>query len=205
MFEIEYLPNIGFAIDRVPQEIFEELKGEISRIESGITGEKSNDTLVGHIKKEFKIEETRNALEPYIMALAFQYLSEFDLLSRSQNNKPCPMSLGKVWVNFQSKGEFNPVHKHSGILSFVIWVKIPYDLAEEEKVFPEVKNPRTSKFEFQFTNILGNIVTQSVDVDKNTEGTICMFPAELNHCVYPFYTSDEYRISISGNVVMKID
>jgi hypothetical protein len=205
MFEIDYLPNIGFAIDRVPQDILEELKGEIYRIEQGFNTVKSNDTLVGHIKKEFKIQETKHVLEPYVMALAFQYLMEFDLLSRSQNNKQCPLSLGEVWVNFQSKGEFNPVHRHSGVLSFVIWVKIPYDLSEEEKEFPDVKNPRTSKFEFQFTNILGSIMTQSVDIDKNTEGTICLFPAELNHCVYPFYTSDEYRISISGNVIIKVD
>ena len=27
-----------------------------------------------------------------------------------------------------------------------------------------------------------------------------MFPSYLNHMVYPFYTSDEYRISMSGNI-----
>ena len=27
-----------------------------------------------------------------------------------------------------------------------------------------------------------------------------MFPAGLNPVVYPFYTSDDYRITISGNV-----
>jgi len=28
-----------------------------------------------------------------------------------------------------------------------------------------------------------------------------IFPARMTHCVYPFYTSQDYRISISGNVV----
>jgi len=41
-----------------------------------------------------------------------------------------------------------------------------------------------------------------VEVDKSWEGTIIMFPAFLHHMVHPFYTSDEYRISISGNLVI---
>ena len=35
---------------------------------------------------------------------------------------------------------------------------------------------------------------------KSDEKKIIMFPAGLNHVVYPFYTSDDYRITISGNV-----
>ena len=42
-------------------------------------------------------------------------------------------------------------------------------------------------------------------IDKTWEGTIVMFPSWLNHSVYPFYTSDDYRISISGNIVVKIE
>jgi len=32
-----------------------------------------------------------------------------------------------------------------------------------------------------------------------------MFPSLLAHCVYPFYTSDDYRISISGNIKFDSD
>ena len=34
------------------------------------------------------------------------------------------------------------------------------------------------------------------------ENTILFFPALLNHTVYPFYLSDEERISISGNICL---
>ncbi len=30
-----------------------------------------------------------------------------------------------------------------------------------------------------------------------------IYPAKQLHCVYPFYTSDEYRISVSGNFYFK--
>ena len=39
-----------------------------------------------------------------------------------------------------------------------------------------------------------------LDVDNEYEGKIMMFPSSLVHCVYPFYTSDDYRISLSGNI-----
>jgi len=32
-----------------------------------------------------------------------------------------------------------------------------------------------------------------------------MFPSQLIHAVYPFYTSDEYRISVSGNIKFKVE
>jgi len=39
-------------------------------------------------------------------------------------------------------------------------------------------------------------------LDKSWEGTIIVFPAKMLHCVYPFYTSDGTRISLSGNVLL---
>jgi hypothetical protein len=51
---------------------------------------------------------------------------------------------------------------------------------------------------------LGRIKQVPIPVDSSYEGTIMMFPSALNHGVYPFYTSDEYRISVSGNIRIKV-
>ena len=59
---------------------------------------------------------------------------------------------------------------------------------------------RFCHFVFLMINEVGQIVSHAVPVDKEWEGKMALFPASLNHQVYPFYTSDEYRISISGNV-----
>ena len=34
-------------------------------------------------------------------------------------------------------------------------------------------------------------------------GYCCFFPSDLCHQVYPFYTSDKDRISISGNILFE--
>ena len=55
-------------------------------------------------------------------------------------------------------------------------------------------------FKFVYTTALGTIVNCQMFVEKGWEGRIVMFPAKLLHIVYPFQTSDDYRISIAGNL-----
>ena len=39
-------------------------------------------------------------------------------------------------------------------------------------------------------------------MEKEAEGYMVMFPAEMQHEVFPFYENDGERISISGNVTI---
>ncbi len=119
-----------------------------------------------------------------------------------------------LWVNFQQKYEYNPVHKHSGLYSFVIWYKIPYNYIDEAKHGPgryKVKNVNNdSKYEYNQNgcfnfhypahNNAKTVLTEKLPVDNSWERTICVFPAWLSHSVNPFYTSDDYRITFSGNI-----
>ena len=110
-----------------------------------------------------------------------------------------------VWANFQLKHEFHPHHIHGGVYSFVIWTKIPYDIADEVAMFPNATLKCASMFTFYYTDILGQIRSHPVPVDKTWEGIICLFPKGLGHSVNPFYTSDGYRIAVSGDIVMDTD
>ena len=87
------------------------------------------------------------------------------------------------------------------------FVKIPYDLEKEEKYFTKsfTNKPMTSKFAFQYINIDGDISTDCLDVDKSFEGKIILFPSKQVHTVFPFYTSNDYRVTVSGNIRLKID
>jgi hypothetical protein len=81
-------------------------------------------------------------------------------------------------------------------------MKIPYNLNEEEKLF-SAQSLHVSKLEFYYTNVLGRIVNFDLNINKSDEKTILFFPSKLNHIVYPFFTKDDYRITISGNVYGK--
>ena len=102
----------------------------------------------------------------------------------------------------QNKYEFNPLHHHAGVFSFVIWVKIPSSYKKEKKLkfIRESNTPTSNTFEFLYTNILGSIVAEKYYLEPEDEGTIILFPAHTPHQVYPFYLSNKKRISVSGNI-----
>jgi hypothetical protein len=111
--------------------------------------------------------------------------------------------LDSLWVNFQKKYEFNPLHNHSGIVSFVIWMKIPYDW-ENEKELPWVKGTNNERSVGNFVLVDRSLVGHTFYMNQDIEGHCVFFPSNFSHMVYPFYTSDEERISISGNIFFEL-
>lgn len=191
------LPNSPILKDTVPNELYDSLLKEAHQSFDQKTSA-HNKKLVGHIKHEYVLKENTRVLNPYIKHLA-QYLSanldKGDKKGYGGNN----YILKDLWVNFQKKHEFNPIHVHDGIFSFVIFMTVPYELNDEMKVF-NANGDHASRLEFVYSNTLGRIIQYVLDINKSDEKSIVMFPASLNHVVYPFYTSNDYRITISGNV-----
>tara|TARA_B100001094_G_scaffold253673_1_gene252179 strand:+ start:258 stop:929 length:672 start_codon:yes stop_codon:yes gene_type:complete len=111
--------------------------------------------------------------------------------------------LERFWVNYQKQHDFNPPHDHSGVYSFVIWLKIPIEFKDQNKN-NKTNTPLRSAFSFQYLDLLGNITHHNYELGKKFEGKMLFFPSGLNHEVYPFYDCEEDRISISGNILMSI-
>ena len=201
--QLSYASKLINIQSKIPDDILSLLKKESNyTLKNEDQTIKYNKHLAGNIEKEFSLEKYRKILEPIIYKLAYEFIEHSDddnfLFGKDAN-----LYLKDIWINFQKKYEFNPLHDHSGIFSFVLWIQIPYDL-EEELNLANSKNsraPSNSLFEFVFADFMGKVGTSRIYVDKSYEGTIMLFPSSINHLVYPFYTSDEYRISISGNLI----
>ena len=195
-----------YVLADVPKEILEILNNVID--EKGLSP--LNQDLAGNIKHEYAIPKGKAAVSPMLMQMIIKhqekYPNFFKKAHSTINYKACEIELFNLWVNFQKKYEFNPMHVHDGLYSFVIWHKVPYTMKDEkERLASMMDNDfRAGMFAFFFSDPSGNITQEALPVDKNWEGKVALFPANLNHCVYPFYTSDEYRISISGNLGFKI-
>ena len=202
------LPNIDILESRIPFELFEKITKEIETPTQEL--EEHNNNLLGHIKEEYKLTHLKDDMSEYILECAKIWAEEnpgvIESYEEVRKADDWDFELDDPWYNLQKKHEFNPIHHHSGVLSFVMFIKIPYDLAEEDKVYPSIsgKESYTSKFYFAYTDVLGRTRQLALPVTKDWEGTMLMFPATLHHGVYPFYTSDEYRITVSGNVNIKV-
>jgi hypothetical protein len=195
-----------YVLADVPKEILEILNNVID--EKGLSP--LNQDLAGNIKHEYAIPKGKAAVSPLLMQMIIKhqekYPNFFKKAHSTINYKACEIELFNLWVNFQKKYEFNPMHIHDGLYSFVIWHKVPYTMKDErERLASMMDNDfRAGMFAFFFSDPSGKISQEALPVDKSWEGKVALFPANLNHCVYPFYTSDEYRISISGNLGFKI-
>jgi len=195
-----------YVIADVPKEILTILDNVIREKELSPL----NADLAGNIKNEFAIPKGKAAVSPMLMEMVIKHQEKYPNFFKKAhsmlNYKACEIELFNLWVNFQKKHEFNPMHIHDGLYSFVIWHKVPYKMADERARLPHMTDNdfRAGMFAFFFSEPSGRISQEALGVDNSWEGKVALFPASLNHCVYPFYTSDEYRISISGNIGFKI-
>ena len=181
--------------------------GQVAEFQFKKDSYKFPDTKEGVVlEHEFELIESYSYVSFLLAPVLKTYNEQFgviDSMSRILFNKPTPTRLAKLWVNFQQKHDFNPIHRHGGAVSFVIWIDIPYDI-NVEKHHSSSKNsaaPLPGYFQFTYVNILGQISSHNIPADSKFKNQMVMFPAGLPHCVYPFRTSDEYRISVSGNFV----
>tara|TARA_R110002073_G_scaffold99479_1_gene227237 strand:- start:571 stop:1179 length:609 start_codon:yes stop_codon:yes gene_type:complete len=181
------------TIDEVPTNVSEWLL-------NNIPDRKFNDGLAGQINEEYGYDTRPQFIDEFILKKIENPIIQYHL-SKVKIIKEPKLALQNLWINLQKKHEFNPLHNHTGILSFIIFLKVPYNLDDEMKVFPQAScEPMASKLSFIVFDSLGEISELNVPVDKSFENRMIMFPAKLQHLVYPFYTSDDYRITCSGNI-----
>ena len=209
----EFSNNLGYIDEKMPDDVFKIVLDEIDIA----AGQKvpHNTKLVGNIEEQylmgFKNQINMYKLETYLRGLAGIYEKKFNYMSCMGNQTMSldqgmsfDLRLRNCWVNFMKKYEFNPIHNHSGLYSFVIFVKIPFEL-NEEFASPRTQNEKQrfpGCFSFYCGNGLGEFVPHVIEADRTWEQVIMLFPSITQHCVYPFYTSDDYRITVSGNLYL---
>jgi hypothetical protein len=202
--------NFGYYIDKIPQEVFNELKLQVDSLQNNfINGEKYNNHLVGEIYHEYKIH-LNHQCKNYIKHLTKQVEDSSNYI-KSNYTEPLNLEINDdVWINFQKKHEYNPPHNHSGIYSFVIWYQIPYTIEDEINHSPKSIDQQpcvNGLFSFLTPNLTSrtrNIDEHILEIDSSKQGYVAIFPSILHHLVYPFYTSNSYRITIAGNIKSNI-
>jgi hypothetical protein len=180
--------NFGFYRKVLPENLFLKLKNEcVNASPETHRILKSGLTRPG-VPLHYYLKDNSDELKTYALSLTNDYFNEFQEpinFKLKTEGKPSKQFIPlDPWINIQKKFEYIPIHDHTGFCAYTIWVNIP----------------ESSIFEFTYSTITGEMFREQIHVTKEMEGTIMMFPSKLLHCVYPFFNSDENRISISGNI-----
>lgn len=123
------------------------------------------------------------------------------------------LQIDSMWANFQKKLEYNPLHDHSGFLSFVAYIDVPEAIRAEECIdttrrpagsIQFINRLRPSRFRNaitprDLTYFLEDMLNPIDDITFSpVSGDLFIFPSYLTHQVSSF-ESDVTRISVSGN------
>jgi hypothetical protein len=205
-FNIYNFRNLGYISEYVPQKI----RGTILKEIEDIQNDKNlkvdfRSKLIGNISEEYQLISSLPVLSDFVISSCNNYIDTYGYFGDLDYfNNDLNLTIKDLWVNFQRKGDFNPIHNHRGLFSFVIWINIPYNLQEELNLYKNSADPVTSVFAFHYINAIGDMEVQNLLVDKTWEWKMIVFPSKIYHSVNPFFTSDGVRISVAGNVFIDI-
>ena len=123
-----------------------------------------------------------------------------------EEGEPLPeFEMDTLWVNYQKQHEFQPLHHHTGLYSFVVFIKIPTHW-KDQHALPISANssaPSASDFSLAWSDPGTNeIFKHNFALSPEDDGRMLFFPGWLQHQVYPFYECEEERVTISGNIRM---
>ena len=145
-------------------------------------------------------DEYIESVHEELAGILFQW---FDFMSSHYGPKRLNFAPGKekfgialqnLWVNYQKRYDHNPSHQHGGIVSFVIYLKVP-EVIFKEQAESNVKS--AGHLFFRYGESISPLCVREWDVTP-AENLILMFPATLDHSVHPFWVEGE-RVSVSGN------
>ena len=135
-----------------------------------------------------------NVVGEYVKACVIQQAAFYDV--DKVKDLQWLTQMKSAWIISQWEGEYNPIHVHTECaMSTVLYLKIP-------EFLPSTKPERNDDGCIMFIGGAGvnSRLTRNMIKVKPTVGEFFLFPAHLQHCVYPFKTEDDQeRRSISFN------
>jgi len=162
--------------------------------------------LAGRVESQRTIEDlVSDGVKDHILTHAIKWAN-----SAGMDMQKSEVEINGLWVNYQQQFEYNPIHSHDGMFSFVFYTK--NTIAYEDAINNQFDSGRNNAGGMMNNALAGHIIlhygeTQFMNWSQFShypqEGDILIFPAWLNHSVHPFFTEGE-RISVAGNIHQKV-
>ena len=170
----------------------------------------ANKQLVGKIKNEHSLfyggkDESKMKNHNKLTSDVLKYFMDMFKHYLNWNKiRDYELHLNSIWVNQMKEHEYNPVHIHRGTLftglSSVMILSLPSTYGKE---YSNDEVPQNGKLQ-----ILGAANGQFAKVDFQPSLKVrdfFIFPYDMRHCVYPFNSTNETRITLAANCDVNFD
>ena len=186
--------NCGITKSQIFADIFHETKRDAESI--------INSDKKGVIDSQYTYMMPQKLVN-FLTAVANDYVQRYEFAS-NYGNPYVEVKVSQVSkINPQRKYEFrSSEYNGDHSLEWILFMQIPYNSEDENRIssFIEAGTNFTSKLEFTYNTYNGGMKSHCIDLDKSVEGTLLMYPAYLKNVMYPFYSSDDYRVFLTGKI-----
>ena len=192
-------PSIGQT--SIPEDLINKINNYIDELikdEERAKKQNVGKILAGNVTQEFDLDHQFAVKSGWT-----EFLSKECALwvKQATGKKMTKFNLIGSWVVRQFQNEYNPIHFHGGHVSGVGYLKVPKSLGG---TFQENKR-NNNNGEIHLIHGSRQFLSDAVFKIKPKVGNFYYFPNYLLHTVYPFYSENEERRSISFNATIDED
>tara|TARA_B100000214_G_scaffold204079_1_gene147957 strand:+ start:1086 stop:1748 length:663 start_codon:yes stop_codon:yes gene_type:complete len=154
-------------------------------------------------KQQWMLVDDDNRFQKEVLNPIIQeYVTDYGFPEKLKTTHIHDLTFQKFWANYTGKGEYQALHNHDAIWSFVIWLKLPA-VANDEQSVKDAMHPDAGDFILTYSDIIGRTRKVNWKLEKQyNEGHMLLFPSDLYHAVYPHFQTDEKRLSLAGDIVI---
>lgn len=199
-------PNFGILEAKLSQEHTDLLKRYIvETAPPGYEFDENNNPISHSEDNQWSLVDHNEKFQNEVLVpLVGEYVNAWGHPYNLKTTKFHDYAMNRFWVRITTPDQYQSLHDHQGVFSFVIWLTIPSDW-QEERAAGEFSHPDASDFQLAYTDTIGRVQKKNYLLDKSMEGTIIIFPSDFNHCVYPSFTTDKLRVSVAGDISIDSD
>ncbi len=156
----------------------------------------ANNKLYSAVNREFEVKRgILDDVDSFLLQCGNEYQRRF---GKDDIDKLGTLFIEEMWIVSQKESEWNYLHSHSGLISGVMYLKVPADPGHG-------LDPRDKRSilpgGISFTDGSAGPFHKRIVSYKPVVGEFYIFPSTMLHTVYPFFGTEERR-SFSFNLTL---
>tara|TARA_A100001388_G_scaffold220620_1_gene171291 strand:- start:1053 stop:1733 length:681 start_codon:yes stop_codon:yes gene_type:complete len=195
------LPNYGVLECELEDKEIDYLWKLVHKYSRGAKWEGNRLLSVDNIadKQFFVIDDEGIFQNNVLMPMAQTYFEKYGTPFKLKSTHYHLPRFSRFWCRVSQDGDYQSIHDHQGIFTFVVWLSIPFE-GEDERQIQSGFRPEASDFVLVYPDTCGQLQKRNFVLGKGAEGKMLFFPSDINHIVYPHYTTTEYRVALAGDI-----
>ena len=150
--------------------------------------------------KQWLITEGYQLFEHQIlMPLVNAYMSRYGLPGKIETTHRHMLKFNRFWCRASTRHDYHALHDHRSIMTFICWLHNPID-SEKERMDQYGFRPEAGEVILTYSDTCGKLRKHHFPLSPEKNGTMIVFPSDINHMAQPIHSTDEYRICLAGDL-----